>query len=175
MRIAVTSLLCYDNMFTDLAEVNRFTYEQKEFLMSVEQVARDLITNMTDVEKTKAHLTADAVASGGVLPKPMPAMEAFKLIGGLKTAMPDLKFEVQQVTVNGNQATVKALWSGTQTGPLSLPGMPAVPPTGKKVSVKDAFVVTVQGDKVSHLQVESPADGGIPGALAQLGVKMPGM
>jgi predicted ester cyclase len=162
-------------LFTDLAGVNRLTYKQKEFLMSVEQVARDLVTNMTDVEKTKAHLTADAVASGGVLPKPMPAMEAFKTIGGLMTAMPDLRFEVQQVTVNGNQATVKVLWSGTQSGTLSLPGMPAVPPTGKKVSVKDAFVITVQGDKVSRLQVESPADGGIPGALAQLGVKMPGM
>jgi SnoaL-like polyketide cyclase len=175
MRIAVTSLLCYDNMFTDLAGVNRFTYEQKEFLMSIEQVSRDFITHMADVEKTKAHLTADAVVSGGVLPQPLPAMEALKIVSGLKTAMPDFKVEVQQVTVNGNQATVKAQWSGTQTGPLSLPGTPAVPPTGKKVSVKDAFVITVQGDKVSHMHVESPADGGIPGALAQLGVKTPGM
>jgi len=131
---------------------------------------------MADVEKTKAHLTADAVASGGVLPKPIPAVEAFKTIGGLLlTAFPDLKFVAQQVTVNGNQATVKVLWSGTQTAPLSLPGMPAVPPTGKKVSVKDNYVITVQGDKVSHIHVESPADGGIPGALAQLGVKTPGM
>ena len=122
--------------------------------MSVEQVARDLITMMTDVEKTIVHLTADAMASSVVLPQPMPAMEAFKMIGGLKTAFPDLKFEVQQVTVNGNQATVKAQLSGTNTGPLSLPmpGMPSsIPPTGKKVSVKDAFVVTVQGDKVFHL------------------------
>lgn len=146
--------------------------------MSVEQVARDFITMMTDVEKTKAHLTADAVASGGILPQPMPAMEAFNLIGGLMTAFPDLKFEVQQVTVNGNQATVEVQISGTNTGTLSLPmpGMPSnIPPTGKKVSVKDAFVVTVQGDKVSHLQVNSPADGGIPAVLGQLGVKMPGM
>jgi len=145
--------------------------------MSVEQVARDLITMMTDVEKTKARLTSDAMASGGVLPQPMPAMEAFKLIAGLKTAFPDLKFEVEQVTVNGDQATVKATWGGTQTGALDMgmPGMPAVPPTGKKVSVKDTYIVTVQGDKVSQIQVESPADGGIPAMLAQLGVKMPGM
>src|SRR6266545_4774457 len=141
--------------------------------MSVEQVARDLITMMTDVEKTKASLTADAMASGGVLPQPMPALEAFKIISGLTTAFPDLKFEVEQVTVNGNQATVKAQISGTNTGPLSLPmpGMPSnVPPTGKKVSAKDVFVVTVEGDKVSHLQVDSPADGGLPAILAQLGV-----
>jgi hypothetical protein len=139
--------------------------------MSVEQVARDLITEMTDVEKTKAHLTADAMASGGVLPQPMPAMEAFGLIGALKTAFPDLTFEVEDVTVNGNQATVKAKVSGTNTGPLNLPmpGMPSnMAPTGKKVSAKDTFVVTVDGDKVSHLQVDSPPDGGLPALLAQL-------
>jgi hypothetical protein len=33
----------------------------------------------------------------------------------------------------------------------------------------------VQGDKVSHMKVDSPADGGIPGAIAQLGVKVPSM
>ena len=139
--------------------------------MSVEQVARDLITEMTDVEKTKAHLTADAMASGGVLPQPMPAMEAFGLVGALKTAFPDLKFEVEDVTVNGNQATVKTQVSGTNTGPLNLPmpGMPSnMPPTGKKASAKDVFIVTVEGDKVSHLQVDSPPDGGLPALLAQL-------
>ena len=146
--------------------------------MSVEQVARDLITMMTDEEETKAHLTADAMASGGVLPQPIPALEAFKIVAGLKTAFPDLKFEVEDVTVNGNQATVKAQISGTNTGPLSLPmpGMPSdMPPTGKKVSAKDVFVVTVEGDKVSHLQVDSPAGGGLPAVLAQLGVNVPGM
>jgi hypothetical protein len=39
-----------------------------------EQVARDFVMNMTDVEKTKAVLTPDAMASGGMLPAPMPAM-----------------------------------------------------------------------------------------------------
>jgi predicted ester cyclase len=95
----------------------------------------------------------------------------------LFTAFPDLKFDIQQVTVNGNQATVRVLWSGTNTGTLSLPipGMPAMPASGKRVSVKDGYIITVQGDKVSHFQVDSPADGGIPAALAQLGVKVPAM
>jgi len=146
--------------------------------MSVEQVARDFITTMTDLEKVKAHLTPDAMVSGGVLPQPMPAMDALGLVAGMKAAFPDLKFDVQQVTVNGNQATVKVQMSGTNTGTLSmpLPGMPSsIPPTGKKVSVPDAFVVTVQGDKVSQMQVVSPADGGLLAVLAQIGVKMPGM
>ena len=143
--------------------------------MTVEQVARDIVVNMTNAEKVKGMVTADAKASGGVLPQPIPMMEAMKVMAGLTTAFPDLKFNIQQVTVNGNEATVKVVWGGTNTGPLSLPmpGMPSIPPTGKKVSVKDAYFFTVQGDKVSHMRVESPADGGIPAALAQLGVKMP--
>ncbi len=93
--------------------------------MSVEQVARDLISNMTDVEGTKARLTPDAMASGGVLPQPMPALEAFKIVSGLKTAFPDIKFNVEKVTVNGNQAKVEVQVTGTNTGPLSL-GMPGM-------------------------------------------------
>jgi hypothetical protein len=53
--------------------------------------------------------------------------------------------------------------------------MPSIPPTGKEVSVKDAYIVTVQGDKISRIEVDSPSDGGIPAALAQIGVKVPGM
>ena len=145
--------------------------------MSVEQVARDFVSHMNNAETMNTMVTADAMASGGVLPQPIPIAEAMKVMDGLMTAFPDLKFEVQQVTVNGNQATVNAMWSGRNSGPLSLPmpGMPAIPATGKTVSVKDTYIVTVQGDKVSHMQMDSPADGGLPAALAQMGVKMPGM
>jgi len=145
--------------------------------MSVEQVARDFISNMTDQEKLRGMLTPDAMVDGGMLPQSMPATEAINIMTDLTNAIPDFKFDIQQVTVNGNQATVTARWSGTQTGPWSLPipGMMPIPVTGKRVSVMDKYVVTVQGDKVSHLTVDSPADGGIPAALAQIGVKMPGM
>jgi predicted ester cyclase len=146
-------------------------------MMSVEQVARDLISKMNDRKAVEAMLTEDAMTSGGVLPQAMPAKASLSMIDGFTTAFPDIKFEVTQVSVNGNQATVKAQVSGTQTGEINfpIPGMPAVPATGKKVSFADAYVVTVQGDKVSHLRVDSPADGGIPAMLAQLGVKIPSM
>ncbi len=72
---------------------------------------------------------------------------------------------------------MKAKVEWDQHRPCGLPhtGMPSIPASGKKVSVKDAYVVTVEGDKVTHIRVNSPADGGIPSMLAQLGVKMPGM
>jgi hypothetical protein len=145
--------------------------------MNVEQIASDFITKMNDVDAAESYLTPDAVAAGGVLPQPIPAKEAISILSALNTAFPDLKFDVQTVTAKGNQATVQAIWSGTNTGPLNLPmpGMPSIPPTGKGVSVKDTYIVTVQGDKVSRIEVDSPSDGGIPAALAQIGVKVPGM
>jgi predicted ester cyclase len=145
--------------------------------MSVEQTARDFITKMGDVNVARSYLTPDAVAAGGVLPQPMPLSEAMNMMTALTTAFPDLKFDIQTVTVKGNQAVVQAIWSGTNKGPLNmpLPGLPSIPATGKQVSVKDTYIVTVEGDKVSRLEVDSPPDGGIPAALGQIGVKVPGM
>ncbi|HLO29043.1 MAG TPA: ester cyclase [Anaerolineales bacterium] len=145
--------------------------------MSVEQIARDFITKLNDVNAAESYLTPDAVSAGGVLPQPIPAKEAIGMLSALKTAFPDLKFDIQNVTVKGNQATVQAIWSGTNTGPVNLPmpGMPSIPPTGKPVSVKDTYMVTLEGDKVCRIEVDSPSDGGIPAALAQIGAKVPGM
>jgi hypothetical protein len=145
--------------------------------MSVEQIARDFITSMNDVSAAESYLTADAVSAGGVLPQPIPARQAIGLLTALKTAFPDLKFDIQNVTVNGNQATVRAVWGGTNTGPLNMPfpGMQNILSTGKQVSVKDTYIVTVEGDKISRLEVNSPSDGGIPAALGQIGVAVPGM
>ena len=145
--------------------------------MNVEQIASDFITKLNDVNAAESYLTPDAVSAGGVLPQPIPAKEAISILSALNTAFPDLKFDIQNVTVKGNQATVQAIWSGTNKGPLNLPmpGMPSIPSTGKGVSVKDTYIVTVQGDKVSRIEVDSPPDGGIPAALDQIGVKVPGM
>ena len=143
--------------------------------MSAEQIARDFITSMNDVNAAEAYLTPDAVAAGGVLPQPIPAKEAISLMSALNAAFPDLKFDIQSVTVDGDVATVKTIWSGTNNGDLNMLGMPSIPATGKQVSVKDTYIVTVQGDKVSRIEVNSPADGGIPAALGQIGVVAPGM
>jgi hypothetical protein len=150
---------------------------EKEIVMNVEQIARDFITSMNDVNAAESYLAADAVSAGGVLPQPIPAREAIGLLSALKTAFPDLRFDIQDVTVNGNQATVQAIWSGTNSGALHMPfpGMQNIPPTGKQVSVKDTYIVTVEGDKISRLDVNSPPDGGIPAALGQIGVAVPGM
>ena len=148
---------------------------EKELTMSVEQIASDFITKMNDVNAAESYLTPDAVAAGGILPQPIPAKEAIRLMSALNAAFPDLKFDIQNVTVNGDRATVQAVWMGTNNGDLNMPGMPSIPATGKQVSVKDTYIVTVEGDKVSRIEVNSPPDGGIPAVLGQIGVAIPGM
>lgn len=145
--------------------------------MNVEQFARDYVMKMNDPEKIRALNTADCMVSGSILPQPITAADGVNLLSAWTHAIPDIKFDIRQVTVNGNQATVDLNWGGVQSAPLSLPmpGMPTIPPTGKKVWVKDTYVLTVQGDKVSDMRLAAPAGGGIPGALAQLGVNLPGM
>ena len=145
--------------------------------MNVEETARDYVNKMADPEKIKAYLTPDAMVSGSVLPQPIPGTQALGILGAWTTAMPDIKFDIREVKVNGNDATVQLNWGGTQSGPLSLPfpGMPTIPATGKKVWVKDTYTLTVKDGKVSYMRLDAAADGGMPGALAQLGVNMPGM
>ncbi|MGE5073067.1 MAG: ester cyclase [Anaerolineae bacterium] len=146
--------------------------------MSVEEVAREFVSKMTDEAAVRDVLAPDATVSGGILPAAMPAMEAFRMIGGLQSGFPDIRFEPQNVSVNGDQATVDVKITGTNTGAVTLPvpGMAgSIPPTGRKVSVMDRFVITVRGDKIAQMYVDSPAGGGIPGVLEQLGVNRPGM
>ena len=145
--------------------------------MSVEQVAREFISSMKNPAMMQTMVAPGAMASGGALPMPMPLVESMKVTDVMMAAFPDMTIDVRDVQVKGNDATVKVQLTGTQTGSFSLPfpGMQSIPATGKKVSVPDAFVVTVDGDKVSGMRVDSPANGGMPAILSQLGVKMPGM
>jgi hypothetical protein len=59
--------------------------------MSIEQVARDVVMNMTKLDKVKTMVTADAMASGGVLQKEIPITESLKVTAGLLTASPGRK------------------------------------------------------------------------------------
>ena len=56
--------------------------------MSVEQIARDFIARMDDVNAAKSYLAPDAVAAGGVLPQPMPASEAIEYDDCIEDSFP---------------------------------------------------------------------------------------
>jgi len=66
-----------------------------------------------------------------------------KFLTGLLGAFPDIKYKVEDIVADGNIVAIRASFTGTNIG--SLRGMP---PTGKKVVMKEAFFYRWEGDKV---------------------------
>ena len=147
--------------------------------MTPEQVVRDFLTTFeTKGAAAATPYLADNSTVNVVNPPIQGGRDLFIGLGALlKEALPDYKWGVQQMTTQGNNVTVTARWTGTQTGPFKLsafmPGMPDVPASGKKVSVPDKFIFTVSGDKISGLKIDSGPNGGLPDMLKQLGVQLP--
>ena len=128
-----------------------------------------------DFKKLDGMLADDMVFAGPV-PEPLGKHELMGVLMAMLTAMPDWKFNPSNFKENGDVVTVDLQVSGTQTGELSLPmpGLPKLPPSGKKVSLpKEPSTFTVKNGKVSRLDVASTPGGGVMGILSQLGVKMP--
>jgi hypothetical protein len=123
-----------------------------------------------DWKKFEGYLADDFVFSGAT-PQPVGKKEFVGLQMALQAAMPDWNFNA-----SGDKVTVDMRITGTQTQELSLPmpGFPKVPATNKKVSLpSQPGTYTVKGDKLVSLEVKEVQGGGLPGILAQLGVKMP--
>jgi predicted ester cyclase len=118
-------------------------------------------------------LSEDFVLTGPV-PQPLNKHEFIGFMQAIMTAFPDFKFNEGAVEEHGGHYVVKSRISGTHTGTLTLPGMPPVPATGKKVHLpEEPQTYTVTNGKVSKIQVADVPGGGVPGLLAQIGVQMP--
>lgn len=147
--------------------------------MSAEQVVRSFLSAFETGGVPAAEPYLDDPFSMVIIYPPMNGDRNAMLGQGalIKEAMPDFKWGVQSVTTHGNQVTVTMKWTGTHTGTFRLsamlPGTPDIPATGKKVSASDKFTFAVNGDKLSSVTIDSPADGGLPAMLQQLGVQIP--
>ncbi|HLO15624.1 MAG TPA: nuclear transport factor 2 family protein [Anaerolineales bacterium] len=134
-------------------------------------------TEAGDFQKLDSLVAEDFVFAGPV-PQPVGKREFMGLQMALLKAMPDWKFNAKDVKENGDQVAMMLQVTGTQTGELQLPmpGMPAFPPSGKRVSLPyEPSTFTVKNGKLTKLEVESSASGGLMGILSQLGINMPGM
>ena len=123
-------------------------------------------------------LIADDFSMSGPIPMPVGKREFVGLMVALVKAMPDWNFNAKDFKENGDQVTAMLGITGTQTGELQLPmpGMPAIPASGKRVSLPaEPSTFTVKNGKLAKLEVESTPSGGVMGILSQLGVSMPGM
>ncbi len=96
------------------------------------------------------------------------------LMSVLVQAMPDLAFNVRHVEVQGNKVRLTTRWTGTQLGPLTLPGLSPFQPTGRRIALPETLdEYTVSNDSIVSLWIEDVPGGGITGLLAQLGVIAP--
>jgi predicted ester cyclase len=66
-----------------------------------------------------------------------------KFVNALVAAMPDIQYKVEDIVADGDTIAIRASFTGTNTGPLR-----AIPPTGRKVSMREAFFFRWEGDKV---------------------------
>ncbi|UAJ12451.1 nuclear transport factor 2 family protein [Glacieibacterium megasporae] len=64
------------------------------------------------------------------------------------TAMPDMHRELYDVYVAGDRVVVELSLNGTSLGPLEIPNVGFVPPTGKKVSAPCCDVFHLEAGKV---------------------------
>ena len=145
--------------------------------MNAEQVVRNFFAAVEAGDTVQANnfLTDDFTFSGPV-PQPIGKAEFLALSSALRDAIPDWKFNAQNFKVQGNTVTVTVQITGTHTATLQphIPGIPAVPATGKKIALpQEPITMQVRGDKIASFEVTPVPGGGVPGILAQIGVQMP--
>jgi len=125
-------------------------------------------------EQTLALLVAEDFKLTGPVPQPLGKQEFIGFMHAMLAALPDFAFNISSYEENGDTVIAKSHISGTHTGVLALPGLPPIPPTGKKVSLpQEVQTYTVKAGKLHVLTTDAAPGTGVPGLLAQLGVDIP--
>jgi predicted ester cyclase len=73
------------------------------------------------------------------------------VIIGLRTAFPDLQFEVHSVLWDGDIMASRSTMTGTHLGPLNVGPARGLPPTGRTVSVPHMHFVRMVNGKATDL------------------------
>ena len=144
--------------------------------MQAIEIARAFLASLENLDETgfKAITTPDFQMTGPT-PVPFNQEQAFGLALSLIGAMPDWKFNLEQTGEDGKVLRGVLHVTATHTRELHLPflNLPPIAPTGIKiVQPAEATEFVIEGDKVAVWQVESGAEGGVPGVLRQLGVPL---
>lgn len=94
----------------------------------------------------------------------------------MRNAFPDINYNLHDFSAEGNLAHARQQMSGTHTGALDLSfmGMPAIPPTGKSVTLpEESLTYTVENGKIVRIESVPSGEGGLPAVLRQLGIALP--
>jgi predicted ester cyclase len=84
----------------------------------------------------------------------------------MRTAFPDLNFEINDMLSEGDRVAFRCTMTGTHTGVWDMHLGPVIPPTGRRVSVPHLYIVRIQDGKTADLWHQWD----LPMMLQQLGV-----
>jgi hypothetical protein len=119
---------------------------------------------------------ADNFTFAGPVPEPIGKVEWIEFHAALKKAFPDWQFSPTDLKESGNTLTGAVHITGTHTGTLSIPGLPTVQPTGKKIKLPaEYFTISFEGEAMISFVTEGTSGAGILGIYSQLGVQLPKM
>jgi hypothetical protein len=138
----------------------------KDFISAIEQGKFDQAENC---------LSDDFVFSGPV-PKKMSKKDWLRLHKNLLMGIPNLKFNLTDLSESGNTVNASVRLSGTHSKeiPSLMPEVSAVPASNKNIQLpKENVTMVFKGDKISSFTVEKVPNGGVPGLLKQIGVTVP--
>ena len=93
-----------------------------------------------------------------------------RFLHALYVAFPNWHYDHDEPELRDDGVAVKWRQGGTHTGTLDLPGMAAVPPTGKKVTIPEQFFFyRVRCDHLMEIRPEPIAGGAPQGIFEQIG------
>ena len=125
--------------------------------------------NSHDPAKIAAHFADDATGWDPTMPSPVKGRKAIEeyFRGQFKT-FPDANIRILHHIENptGDSVATEIEWSGTQKGAIEMPGMPAIPPTNKRVNGRGVIVGRAKNGKVTSFNVYYDTGS----MLAQLGL-----
>ncbi len=123
---------------------------------------------------TLASYLADDFVCKGPLPQPLNKEQYIDYMKAMMTAMPDWSFNAHILHEQGDTVLFVTQITGTHTGNLSLPTLPIILPTGKKIALPNQHMeYTVNGDIITAITTDQRDGGGFAGILAQLGMHLP--
>lgn len=130
--------------------------------MSVEQNKRAVTRVFTEAFNQGRLDVIDEVTADGAVDHQHPDEPSFRehlkqVVIAMRTAFPDLHFEITEVISEGEWVAVHSVMTGTNTGelrrPLLLPpsAPPALPPTGRPVRVVHMHMIRFQDGRNTEL------------------------
>lgn len=135
-----------------------------------ERLAEEFIASWgtRNPDNTMAFIAEGAVWNDVGLPEQLRDRAAMRgYVQSWINAFPDMEVRAVNKVATGDQIAAEIEFSGTNTGTMQLsPGMPAMPPTGKKVNGKGTCFARVRDGKLTEIHTYPD----IAGMMMQLGL-----